>query len=204
LPSSLPKKQVLPGWTTDDVIGSPYAITTYTCNQQIGVSDSVLVSVRKKLNSWGVRLMLDFVPNHSAVDCAWTTTNPDYYIRAVKNAPPDPAHFLPNGIAYGSSCAGCGSWPDTAQFNIFNTELRQQRLNELYKVASLADAIRCDMAYLLLNDVFAQTWQAELSSWGWKRPSSEFWGDAIASVKTKFPSTVFLAEVWRVQKSELK
>lgn len=35
----------------------------------------------------GLKLMLDFVPNHSAIDSPYRTTNIDYYIRAPPNTP---------------------------------------------------------------------------------------------------------------------
>jgi len=63
-------------------------------------------------------------------------------------------------------------------------------------VASLADGIRCDMAYLLLNSAFSQSWGAQLQSWGWSLPSTEWWSDTISAVKSKFPNTIFLAEVY--------
>lgn len=59
--------QVLPGYTQADIIGSPYAITHYVTNPQIG-TDSDLMALKKRLNAMGLKLMLDFVPNHSAVD----------------------------------------------------------------------------------------------------------------------------------------
>jgi len=148
--------------------------------------------------------MLDFVPNHSAVDCPWMNTSINYYIRQPKNSPPDPSHYLPNGVAYGSSCSGCGSWPDTAQLNYWNPDLFQQRIQELAFVASVADGIRCDMAYLLLNDVFGSTWQQELQSWGWNRPSTEFWGTAISFLKSKYPQLVMMAEVYSGYETNLQ
>ena len=45
---------------------------------------------------------------------------------------------------------------DTAQFNYWNEATRQERLGDLMKAASLADAVRCDMAMLVLNDVIQQ------------------------------------------------
>jgi hypothetical protein len=59
------------------------------------------------------------------------------------------------------------------------------------------------MAHLMLNDVFKKTWEKELNSWGYIVPSSEFWGDAIKTVKDKYPDALFLAEVyedWEIQK----
>lgn len=56
----------------EDIIGSPYAIVDYVCNKEFGSNEDI-VNLRKKLNSMGMKLMLDFVPNHSAVDAPYTT-----------------------------------------------------------------------------------------------------------------------------------
>jgi hypothetical protein len=61
---------------------------------------------------------------------------------------------MPSGVAYGSD--GYGPWKDTAQYNYWNPDTRAARIKELFHVASLADAIRCDMAYLAINNLFGQ------------------------------------------------
>eukprot|EP01114_Cavostelium_apophysatum_P001197 TRINITY_DN11013_c0_g1_i2.p1 TRINITY_DN11013_c0_g1~~TRINITY_DN11013_c0_g1_i2.p1 ORF type:complete len:504 (+),score=68.63 TRINITY_DN11013_c0_g1_i2:87-1598(+) len=195
---------VLPSFTIDDVIGSPYAVVNYTCNVQLG-SDEDIASLRSMLNGIGLKLMLDFVPNHSAVDCPFTSSNPDFYILAPKGTQPpyDPSAYLPNGIAYGSAGWG-GAWQDTAQFNYWNPTTRKVRLQELLQVASLADAIRCDMAYLLLNDLFGQNWQQQLQSWGWTQPTTEWWADSIQAVKQQYPDVIFLAEVYDPYQQDLQ
>lgn len=66
----------------------------------------------------------------------------------------------------------------------------------LVSVASLCDGIRCDMAYLVLNDLFEQNWGHQLWSWGWKKPTTEWWDGAIKAAKQKFPNVIFLAEVY--------
>jgi len=104
----------------DDIIGSPYAIVDFTCNPELG-TDEDIIELRAKLNAMGLKLMLDFVPNHSAVDSAYTETHPEYYIRAPKgsSAPYDSSKYLPNGISYGGDLYD-GFWKDTAQWNYFN------------------------------------------------------------------------------------
>jgi len=186
--------QVLPGYTIDDIIGSPYAVTNYTCNYELG-SDEDIFNMKTKLNEIGLKLMLDFVPNHSAVDCNWTSSDMDYYILSPKGIPIDPSKYMSNRIAYGS--AGWGqSWFDTAQFNYWNPQLRKVRMQQIAHVASLSDGIRCDMAYLLVNSLFGSNWAENLQSWGWNEPSTEFWSDAISYVKQLYPSVLFLAEVY--------
>ena len=70
--------QYLPDWTTEDVIGSPYAVTEYTCNPELG-TDEDLFNLRAEINMRHMKLMLDFVPNHSAVDAPQATSDMDVY-----------------------------------------------------------------------------------------------------------------------------
>ena len=72
-------------------------------------SDDDILALKKTLNDMGLKLMLDFVPNHSAVDCPYTSSNINYYVRAPSGTS-DSSKYLSNGIAYGSACSGCGSW----------------------------------------------------------------------------------------------
>jgi len=188
---------VLPDYTTDDIIGSPYAVTNYTVNPELGTSSDV-AWLRNQLSSLGMKLMLDFVPNHSACDSPWVDANINYYIRVPKgtNPPYDSTKYLSNGVAYGNCPGSTTPWSDTAQLNYWNSETRSLMLQQLMTIASMADGIRCDMAYIVLNDLFYQTWSTNLNSWGWTRPSTEFWSDAIAQVKSKYPNVIFLAEVY--------
>eukprot|EP01129_Flabellula_baltica_P006511 TRINITY_DN2445_c0_g1_i1.p1 TRINITY_DN2445_c0_g1~~TRINITY_DN2445_c0_g1_i1.p1 ORF type:complete len:519 (-),score=99.77 TRINITY_DN2445_c0_g1_i1:18-1553(-) len=188
--------KVLPGYTMDDIIGSPYAVTQYVVNPEIGTFED-LAGVRKILNSLGMKLMLDFVPNHSATDASWVTTNMDYYVRAPKGMqPPFPSdEYTPAGIHYGSSGYG-DFWKDTCQFNYWNMDLKAAQIENIKTVASFADYIRCDMAHLLLNDIIQRNWEPIISTWGYQRPATEFWADAISEVKSKFSNVTFLAEVY--------
>lgn len=107
----------LPDYTFDDIIGSPYAVVDYVVNPEIG-TDEDLALLKQKLNSMGLRLMLDFVPNHSAVDAPWVNSNPDLHVLVPKGTskPYDPDAFLPNGVANGKD-PYFSPWSDTAQWN---------------------------------------------------------------------------------------
>ena len=166
-------------------------------SDRCGRSDDELATFRRRLNKLGLRLMLDFVPNHSAVDAPWVSEHPELYVHVPKGAsqPYDSQRYLPNGIAYGWAGYGPG-WMDTVQFNYFNPALVQARIKELLHVASLADGIRCDMAFLLLNKQFQQHWGQNVGSYGYSEPAQEFWSVAIDAVKQQYPQTVFLAEVY--------
>lgn len=53
-------------------LGSPYAIVNYSLNYELGDMDD-LVPFKKMLNNIGLGLMLDFVPNHYAIDSKYLT-----------------------------------------------------------------------------------------------------------------------------------
>lgn len=188
--------QVLPGYTQDDIIGSPFAITTFTCNPSIG-SDADLGRLRERLHARGMTLILDFVPNHTAVDAVWMKTNPQYYVHAAPSLKPpyDPERYLTSGIAFGRDPYS-GAWKDTAQLNYWNPDLRKAMTDVLMKIATLADGVRCDMAMLMLNSIFAQTWGSDLNPSQYRPPTTEFWTDAIRAVNARYPNFVFLAETY--------
>jgi len=64
----------------------------------------------------------------------------------------------------------------------------------LQSIACRCDGVRCDMAMLELNDVFAKTWAGFPVAD--PAPTSEFWTDAISAVKTAQPDFLFLAEAY--------
>ena len=191
---------VLPDWTKDDVIGSPYSITEYECNPDIGTNED-LVWLRKQINSRGMKLMLDFVPNHSAVDAPTASSNPKLYMRAPPGKT-DPSRYTDSGIAYGKD-PYFSPWLDVIQWNYWEAETIQFMKQNLLTVLKYADGARCDMAHLILNDVFGQTWKEELDAWSYSKPSNEFWEVAIKDAKSKYPNAILLAEVyedWEIEK----
>jgi hypothetical protein len=183
---------LLPGWTNDDVIGSPYAISAYTVNTELG-TEADLVNLRQRLNALGLKLMLDYVPNHSAADAPEVTTNLSFYVRCPPEESPDPGKYFSNGIAYGCG-AWCDPWTDVAQFNYMDQNFRASRIAVLKKIASLADGIRCDMAHLIINNAFWDYWKTQLLAWNYTESNTEFWSDAISAVKTEYPECIFMAE----------
>jgi hypothetical protein len=76
---------LLPDLTEDDICGSGFAITAYTVSDALG-GETELAQFREKLGSRGVKLLLDFVPNHTAPDHEWVRTHPDYYVEGSEEA----------------------------------------------------------------------------------------------------------------------
>ena len=69
----------LPDLREDDIAGSGFAITAYTVHETLG-GDEALARIRTRLRSRGLRLMLDFVPNHVAPDHPWVTDHPEHIV----------------------------------------------------------------------------------------------------------------------------
>jgi hypothetical protein len=190
-------EQALPGWRPEQVVGSPYAVRRYQPDPRIGTS-SDLDGVREKLRARGVRLILDFVPNHTAMDHPWVETHPEYYIRGsaedLRNEP-DGFFAAPAG-ASANFCIAHGKdpyfppWRDVAQLNLFHSGARAALLEQLREIARHCDGVRCDMAMLILNDVFAATWSRFLG--GVAAPGKEFWTLAVEAL----PDFVWLAEAY--------
>ncbi len=57
----------LPDLREEDIAGSGFAITSYMVHPRLG-GETALARLRDRLRRRGLRLMLDFVPNHTAVD----------------------------------------------------------------------------------------------------------------------------------------
>ena len=193
--------RALPGWTPEDVPGSPYCIANYVPDARMGGREG-LDAARAALHSRGMRLFVDFVPNHTGFDHPWIMEHPDWYVRGSEEdlaAAPDAFRRV------GGSIIACGrdphfpAWTDVAQLNHANPEVREALIDVLRVIAGHADGVRCDMAMLLLNDVFERTWGHILGD-DRERASDEFWAIATAAV----PSLTYLAEVywdleWRLQ-----
>eukprot|EP01029_Cantina_marsupialis_P008916 TRINITY_DN2089_c0_g1_i1.p1 TRINITY_DN2089_c0_g1~~TRINITY_DN2089_c0_g1_i1.p1 ORF type:complete len:535 (+),score=149.07 TRINITY_DN2089_c0_g1_i1:81-1685(+) len=187
----------LPGYTQDDIIGSPYAITEYVVNPDIG-SEYDLQVFRKRLHSMGLLLMLDFVPNHSAVDSPYVSSNPEWYVHAP-DGDHDPSKYKQIGdswIAYGSDVYS-GQWTDVLQFNWWNPDFVENFVTPtLKKIARLADGVRCDMSMLVLNDVFEKSWGSIIGPHGYYRPSYEPWKRVLGKAKDVNPNFVVIAEAY--------
>jgi hypothetical protein len=68
---------------------------------------------------------------------------------------------------------------------------------ELLKLAGIADGVRCDMAMLILPEIFRRTWgERSLPTDGSPPVDEPFWPETIGRVKAKNPGFIFMAEVY--------
>ena len=56
----------------------------YTVHRKLG-GKAKLARLRKRLRKHGLRLMLDFVANHTALDHPWVEEHPEYYVPGTES-----------------------------------------------------------------------------------------------------------------------
>jgi glycosidase len=192
-------QEALPDFTPDDVAGSPFAIVDYVVHRDFG-GDEALARLRARLAERGLKLLLDFVPNHMALDHPWLVDAPHRFIGGSEtDLEAQPQNYFRAGdrvVAHGRDPYFDG-WPDTAQLNYRHPDLRRAMTAELARVAARCDGVRCDMAMLLEPEVFTRTWgDRSLPEDGTAPADGAFWPDAIAAVRAQHPGFVLMAEVY--------
>ena len=186
-------EETLPDLQEDDIAGSGFAITGYSVQPGLGGNEA-LARLRERLRARGLRLMLDFVPNHMAPDHPWVEDHPEYFVAGTEQdlaqAPQNYTRVSRKGgdliLAYGRDPYFDG-WPDTLQLDYSNPATQKAMTGELLNIAQQCDGVRCDMAMLLLPDVFQRTWG---------RPAPVFWPEATRRVREQVPGFRFMAEVY--------
>jgi hypothetical protein len=186
-------QETLPDLTDEDIAGSGFAITGYTVHEALG-GDESLARIRERLRHRGLRLMLDFVPNHTAPDHPWVNGHPEYYVAGTAaDLAREPHNYTRVNGSSGERVLAMGrdpyfsGWPDTLQLDYSNPATQAAMGGELLRIAEQCDGLRCDMAMLVLPDVFERTWS---------RRAPPFWPDAIRRVRERFPDFCFIAEVY--------
>lgn len=196
-------RATLPDFTLSDVTGSPFAITKYVAHEDFG-GDEALARLRARLASRGLKLLLDFVPNHTAIDHEWVVSNPEYYVSGTaQDLASEPQNYVQITVGQGNRVFAHGrdpyfdGWPDTVQLNYRHPGFRKAMLDQLVDIATKCDGVRCDMAMLLLPEVFIKTWGAKSVPGDDVGPVDvSFWPEAISAVRAAHPEFLFMAEVY--------
>lgn len=186
-------EETLPDLREEDIAGSGFAITGYTVHPALG-GDAALKRIRERLRKRGLRLMLDFVPNHTALDHPWVEDHPEYYVAGTEfDLARSPQNYTWIKRKHGDLLLAHGrdpyfpGWPDTLQLDYSNPAAQEAMIAELTKIAGQCDGVRCDMAMLVLPDVFERTWG---------RRAPPFWPEATRRVRERFANFRFMAEVY--------
>ena len=187
-------RRALPDVSPEDNVGSPYCVRRYVVDEHLGGTKG-LAAARRELSQRGLRLLLDFVPNHVAPDHPWVSHHPEYLVQgSADEASNAPASF----IEVAGKVFACGrdpyfpAWPDVLQLNAFHPGLRQAAIDTIAQIAEQCDGIRCDMAMLVLNDIFERTWAGRAGS----RPARDYWTTVIPATKVRHPAFKFIAEAY--------
>ena len=188
-------KGLLPSFDFDrDMVGSAYSIRAYTVSADLG-GPAALAIARAELKKRGLVLILDYVPNHVALDHPWAVKHPEYFVQGspedLKREPDAYAQVGTNVLARGRD-PGFDPWSDVLQLNSFSKELRQATADTIASIAAQCDGVRCDMAMLFTGQVFMYTWQDRAG----QPLNEEFWAEVIGAVRTKHPGFLFIAEAY--------
>lgn len=187
-------RRAVPDYSIQDNVGSAYCVRAYQVDEHLGGAEG-LAHAREQLARRGIGLVLDYVPNHVAPDHVWVAEHPEYFIQGTRD---DLARMPHEFLAVGENVFAHGRdpyfppWRDVVQVNAFNADFRTASVETVNAIAAQCDGIRCDMAMLLLNDIFEKTWGARSGG----RPDTEFWSELIPAVKENFNQLIFLAEAY--------
>ncbi|MBM3251260.1 MAG: glycosyltransferase, partial [Candidatus Omnitrophica bacterium] len=188
---SIIKEEALQG--DPERIGSIFSIQNLKAvDKDLGTLDDFRRLVEKS-HALKMKVIVDFVGNHTAADHPWVVENTDYFIYTllddrqenltdVELLSENPDCFLVYSKSLGRVLVAHGKdpryprWSDTAQLDYHNPKVRAEMIEVLKFWAKLADGVRCDMANLVPLD---------------------FWQEAIAETKKDNPGFIFIGEVYR-------
>lgn len=177
-----------------DIFGSPYSIYDYELDPMFGEKTD-LEKIKMNLNQLGKKLILDFVPNHMARDSIFVENYPNLFLKAEKLTDTKNQFLHPNGnIYFHGRDPYFSGWTDTIQWDFSKEETEYIHIQILSYIAKISDGVRCDMAMLLLPDVFLKT-HGKTAHFRWER--------VISQIKKINPNFKFYAEAYWGKEDEL-
>ena len=173
--------------------GSPYSIRDHaSLNPELGSPEEFRLFV-SRAHELGMKIVVDFVPNHTSMDSRLLSEHPDYFLH-TRTKPSGEGWFTAGPGLWirhgGFSVFGSVSfWNDTAQVDYSSEGLRREmsRIVRSWVDRFGVDGFRVDMAYLDLNANFGRTW-------GVSMPRREFMEQLITETRAGYPATAFMAE----------
>ncbi len=193
----------LPLGCIGDVSGSPFAIREYCQDPRLGDPEA-LARLRGRCQKAGLKLMLDFVVNHTALDHSWVIHRPEWFVQAHGEAADvRPEGFVPLPTMNGWRLFAHGkdpyfpAWVDTLQLNLLHPDLIQAHTENLLQAAGQCDGLRADMAMLALSDIFRKTWGGLADpADGSPLADKDFWTTAIDRLRIAFPNCLLCGEIY--------
>jgi glycosidase len=124
-------------------LGSPYAVRDYRAIDPALGTEGDFRALVDAVHERGMRLILDWVANHTARDHAWTRAHPEWYTRDAAGAILPPAGT---------------DWTDVADLDYDAPGLREAMIGEMrYWVDTFGvDGFRCDVAGMVPEAFWAE------------------------------------------------
>jgi glycosidase len=147
--------------------GSPYAVRDYRAiNPEYGTEADFRALV-EAVHARGMKIILDWVPNHTAWDNVWVREHPDYYVRNARGEITVPVNDQGQPT----------DWTDVAQLDYKNPGLRRAMIEAMqywlreYNI----DGYRVDVAGFVPYD---------------------FWREALPALRASVPRRILLLAEW--------
>ncbi len=113
-------------------LGSYYAVADYTAvNPEFGnLSD--FTRLVASAHARGMKVIIDWVPNHTGADNKWLTTHPDFFVKGADGKPAPPYN-----------------WMDVRQLDYKNVVMQDSMINAMkfWLTNCNIDGFRCDVAW---------------------------------------------------------
>ncbi len=197
---------VLPDFTEDDLRGSPYAIDQYRLDPQMGKAKDLKV-LKHRINDAGLKLILDFVPNHFGAHSSLIGKFPEVFLQgnetSMKNHPRTFFRHASGRIFAHGKDPNFDPWMDTIQVNYASQAARAFMQQVLIGISEYCDGLRCDMSMLLQKHVFQRTWGHLVDPGQMEEWDDPFWSEAIQEVKETKPDFIFIAECYWSMEQEM-
>lgn len=152
-----------------DPLGSPYSVRDYRAIDPAYGSAADFQALVDSVHARGMKLILDWVPNHTAWDNVWITEHPDFYARDERGAMTVPRDE--QGKLTG--------WTDVAQLDYGKPELRRAMIATMrwwldqYGI----DGFRVDVAGFVPDDFWREAVPALRAAAGRRILLLAEWGD---------------------------
>jgi glycosidase len=188
-------RAALPDLDDADIVGSAYCVRDYAVDPTLGGEEG-LRTARAALADRGVGLVLDFVPNHVAPDHAWALTRPEYFVHGDRDElerSPDAFLDIEGHVIARGRDPYFPPWPEVLQLDTSRADGRAAAGGVLATIADRCDAVRCDMAMLMLDDVFARTWGARAAG---PDDGRGYWPTVMAAARQEHPDVQLWAEAY--------
>lgn len=197
---------ILPDLREEDLRGSPYAIDRYILDPQMGEMAD-LATLKGIVNKAGLKLILDFVPNHFGAHSELIRTHPEVFMQGTEvQMEKYPGVFFKHasgGIFAHGKDPNFDPWMDTVQVDYRSSGSRAFIRQALVDVAAYCDGLRCDMSMLLQKHVFRRTWGFAGGTTSFSDWETPFWPSAINVVREDNPDFIFIAECYWSMEQEM-